>query len=210
MTIAKDERARMVERSQPAPAPESFHRSGLVSSLVGMLAGLGMLTLISATLAATLALLSLQFELEATDAELRGLVTIAVAIIAVVVLASTVVGGFVAGRFARYGGIKVGVGASLWLMLVLGIFIGLGVGLGEASGTFDRVEAADRLTSAGPVDLIVGAAVAGGVLVVLALLGGLMGGRFGQTAEPGKTEAVVDLRESDNEEPLVEDDETSV
>lgn len=202
MTITRGKRDQYIDRSQESPGDRpSFHRSGVISSLMGMLTGLGMLTLMTAVLTTTVALLSLRFDLVATDDEIRGLSAISLAIAAVIVLASTVMGGFVAGRLARYGGIRVGIGASLWLMLVVGIFAGTTVWLGDTVGTLDGLDVAG-LAASTPVDVATAAAIAGGGLVALALLGGLLGGRFGQMSERGETGAVVDLRGADDREAL--------
>jgi hypothetical protein len=212
MTITQEERERMLNGSVEATRVEPrFPRSGIVSSLMGMLAALGMLILMSAILTAGGVLLDLEFDLVATNGDLQELSAIALAITAVVILASTLVGGFVAGRMARYGGIGVGLGAALWLTLVLGIFAGLTLWVGEVSNTFDGFNFADRLSGINTADLTMVAALAGGGLFLLAILGGLLGGRFGQTEGRAPTETVVDLRDvEDVRESEVEDTRTSV
>lgn len=212
MTITQDERERMINGTdETAPAQPRFHRSGVVSSMMGMFAGLGMLIVMSVILTAGGILLGLEFDLLATDGNLQELSAIALSITAVVVLASTLIGGFVAGQMARYGGISVGLGASLWLALVLGIFVGLALWVGDVSNTFDGFDLADRLSNINASDLTMVAALAGGGLFLLALLGGLLGGRFGQTERRAPTETVVDLRDEDDaREPDIEDTRTSV
>jgi hypothetical protein len=212
MTITQEERERMINGSVEAtPIEPRFHRSGVVSSLMGMLAGLGMLVLVSAILTAGGILLDLEFDLVATDGNLQQLSAIAVAITAVVILASTLIGGFVAGRTARYGGMFVGLGASLWLILVLGIFAGLTLWVGDASNAFDGFNLADRLSGIDAADLTMVAALTGAGLFLLALLGGLSGGRFGQTEERPPVETVVDLRDvEETTETEIEDTRTSV
>src|SRR5918996_818896 len=163
MTITQEERDRIINGSDHTTQEiPRFHRSGVVSSFMGMLAGLGMMILISAVLAAGGILLDLEFDLVATDGNLQELSAIALSITAVVILASTLVGGFVAGRMARYGGIGVGLGASLWLTVVLGIFAGLTLWVGEASNTFDGFNLSDRLSGINTADLTMVAALAGG------------------------------------------------
>lgn len=212
MTITQEERERIVKGSQGTTLEHPrFHRSGVVSSLMGMLAGLGMMVLTSAILTAGGILLDLEYDLVATDGNLQELSAIALSLAAVVILASTLVGGFVAGRMARYGGMGVGVAASLWLALVLGILAGLTLWVGEVSNTVDGLDLADRLSGINAADLTMVAALAGAGLFALALLGGILGGRFGQTEGRASTETVVDLREADDaRESDVEDTPTSV
>jgi hypothetical protein len=196
MTITQQERERIINGSEETtPAEPRFHRSGVVSSLMGMLAGLGMLVLMSATLAAGGILLDLEFDLVATDGNLQELSAIAVSIAAVVLLASTLIGGFVAGRTARYGGMVVGLGASLWLTLVLAVFAGLTLWVGDVSNTFDGFNLADRLSGINAADLTMVAALTGAGLFLLAVLGGVLGGRFGHTEGRPPAETVVDLRD---------------
>lgn len=212
MTITQEERERMINGSvETTRIQPRFHRSGVVSSIMGMLAGLGMMVLISAVLAAGGILLDLEFDLVATGGNLQELSAIALSITAMVILASTIVGGFVAGRMARYGGLGVGLGASLWLTLVLGIFAGLTLWVGDVSNTFDGFDLADRLSGINAADLTTVAALAGAGLFLLGLLGGLLGGRFGQTERRAPAETVVDLREvEDTVESGTEDTRTSV
>jgi hypothetical protein len=212
MTITQEERERMINGSVEAtPVEPRFPRSGIVSSLMGMLAALGLLVLMSAILTAGGFLLDLEFDLVATNGDLQELSAIALAITAVVILASTLVGGFVAGRMARHGGIGVGLGAALWLTLVIGIFAGLTLWVGEVSNTFDGFNLADRLSGINTADLTMVAALAGGGLFLLAILGGLLGGRFGQTDGRARAETVVDLRDvEDVRETEIEDTRTSV
>lgn len=212
MTITQEERERMINGSMETTRIQPrFHRSGVVSSIMGMLAGLGMMVLISAVLAAGGILLDLEFDLVAIGGNLQELSAIALSITAMVILASTIVGGFVAGRMARYGGLGVGLGASLWLTLVLGIFAGLTLWVGDVSNTFDGFDLADRLSGINAADLTTVAALAGAGLFLLGLLGGLLGGRFGQTERRAPAETVVDLREvEDTVESGTEDTRTSV
>jgi hypothetical protein len=212
MTITQEERERMLNGSdETTQSQPRSHRSGVVSSLMGMLAGLGMMVLMSAVLTAGGILLDLQFDLVATDGNLQEISAIAVAITAVIVLASTLMGGFVAGRTARYGGLVVGLGASLWLTLVLGIFAGLTLWVGDASNAFEGFDLADRLSGINAADLTMVAALTGAGLFLLALLGGLLGGRFGQTEGRAPAETVVDLRdEEDTAEGEIEETRNSV
>lgn len=210
MTITREERERMVVGSEER-AQLGTQGSNVASSLMGMLAGLGMFVLLSALVTAGTALLDVEFDLLSTNGDLQQLSMIAVTTMAIILTASAVVGGYVAGRIARYDGTLVGLGASLWLMLVFALFAGLALWIGSVSDALDPVELADPLSAIDTADLTNPAVIAGSGLLVVTLLGGLLGGRLGQTEAIAATETVVDLREvEDTEEAEVEDTRTSV
>lgn len=198
MTISQEERERLI--SGPEETVEThvrYERSPVLASLMGALAGLGMLILISAALTAGGLLLNLEVGFVIADAGVQELSGIGLAIAAIVILASTLIGGFVAGRIARWGGTAVGLGSSLWIVLMVALITGLGIWVGDAAGALDGLDLADRLSGIATTDLTIAAAIAGGGLFVVALLGGLLGGRFGQTDDNRPTEKVVDLRPLD-------------
>lgn len=212
MTITQEERERMlngsVESTQTQPR---FQRSTVASSLMGMLAGLGMLVLLSTLLTAGAMLLDLEFDLLSTNGNLQQLSMIAFTITAIILAASTLAGGYVAGRIARYDGTLVGLSVGLWLTLVFALFAGLALWVGSVSDALGGFDLADRLSAIDIADITVPAATALGGLFVVTLLGGLLGGRFGQTEEKPAAETVVDLREVEGtEETHVEDTRTSV
>lgn len=198
MTITREERQRIVNGSEEtADSQQTFQRSGVASSLMGMLAGLGMLVLLSALLGAGAILLDLEYGLISTNGDLQELSVIGLTITALVILAATLVGGYVAGRIARYGGMVVGLASTLWLTLVFAIFAGLALWIAAVSERFDGFDLAGEISAFATAELTTAAAIAGGGLFVLALLGGLLGGRFGQTEQKHETETVVDLRDVD-------------
>lgn len=197
MTITEMERRRLIGESGGTASPyPRFQRSGVIASLMGMLAGLGMLVVLTAVLAAGAILLNLEFDFIDTAAEVREISVVGIVIAALVVLVSTFVGGFTAGRAARYGGIRLGLGSSLWLLIVFLLFAGLTLLLGVISDTFGGFDLADRLSLLDRPDLVVAATITAVGLIVLALLGGLVGGRVGETKDQDlrDMEAVIDLR----------------
>jgi hypothetical protein len=213
MTITNEERQRIVNGSDEVTASDPrYHRSGIATSLMGMLAALGMLTFLSVVVGAGAVLLDIELGFVSAQADLQELSAIGLSITALVVLASALIGGLVAGRLARYGGMLVGLFTSLWLTLVLAIFAGLAWWVGIASETLDGLDLTEELSDIATAELTTAAAIAGGGLLVLALLGGMLGGRIGQTEEkPAKT--VVDLRYAEEREPEateVDDTRTSV
>lgn len=197
MTISEEERQRLLgEREEVTVTYPKYQRSGVMASLMGMLAGLGMLVFVSALLAAGAILMSLEFDLIRTATDVREMSIVGVVIAALVVLVSALVGGVVAGRVARWGGIVVGLMASLWLMIVLVMFAGLTLAVGAVSATFDGFGLADRLGMLDTTNLRTAAALTLAGLSAVALLGGLLGGRLGETGD-GEIRTVVDVRDPD-------------
>lgn len=214
MTISNEERQRIVNGSEEATAGDPrYHRSGVATSLMGMLAALGMLTFLSVVVGAGAVLLDIEFGLASAQADLQELSAIGLSITALVVLASALIGGLVAGRLARYGGMLMGLLTSLWLTLVLAIFAGLALWVGTVSEALDGFDLTGELSDIATAELTTAAAIAGGGLFLLGLLGGMLGGRIGQTEEKPATETVVDIRdvkEKEPEEAEVDDTRTSV
>lgn len=212
MTISQEERQRLIIGSEDTVETQPrFERSPIVAALMGMLAGLGMIVLIGAGLTAGALLLNVGFDLVIVDAGVQELSFIGVGIAAVVILASTLIGGFVAGRLARYGGLGVGIGSSLWLTLALALLTGLGMWAATVTDVLDGVDVGIDFSRITTSDLTTGAAIAAGGLFVVALLGGLLGGRFGQTERSRPAPAIVDLREMDEtSETSAADERTSV
>jgi len=212
MSITQEERDRMINGSvETTRAQPRFHRSGVASSLMGMLAGFGTFVLLSALLTAGAILLDLELDLLSTNGDLQQLSMIAITITAIILAASALAGGYVAGRLARHDGTLVGLGVGLWLTLVFAMFAGLGLWIGSVSDALDGVALADRLSAIDSADLTTRAAIVGGGLFVLTLLGGLLGGRFGQTEEKPAAETIVDLRPvEDTQDTEVEETHTSV
>jgi hypothetical protein len=212
MSISQEERERLISGPEETVEPQPrYERSPLLASLMGALAGLGMLLLISAGLTAGGLLLNLEVGFVIADAGVQELSGISLAIAAILILASTLIGGFVAGRIARWGGTAVGIGSSLWFALMVALITGLGIWVGDAAGALDGLDLADRFSGIATADLTTAAAIAGGGLFILALLGGLFGGRLGQTDGKRPTETVVDLRHLDEDREVTpEDSRTSV
>lgn len=210
MTIGEEKGQELGETPDRAIDSERrFQRSGVMASLFGMLAGLGMLVLLTAILTAGAILLELEFDLLSTGGDVQELSVIGLIIASVVVLISTFVGGFVAGRAARYGGMRVGLGSTLWLTLVLLIGTGVTLLLAEVSDAFEGFDLADRLSRFDTADLTIAGAIAAGGLFVLALLSGLIGGRLAATEKEAETlvettEPVSDVRGVERETAVID------
>lgn len=164
----------------------------MVTSLMGMLAGLGMFVLVSATLTAATILLDVRFDV--IDARLSpdGVSSTWLPIVIVATLLSAFVGGFVAGRAGRHGGMAVGSASSLLLILALASLVGSTLALGTISQTFDGFQLIDRLSGIDTPSVRIAALAASGGFVVLAILAGLLGGRLGEPNEETSRASTAD------------------
>jgi hypothetical protein len=151
---------------------ERFGKTDLLASLVGMLAGLGTMVLLSALIAAWAEGVDYQLNVINDQGTLDEASIIGLVVAAAVVFVSFIVGGFAAGRMARYNGGMNGLGAGLWLILLVALFAALGAWVDSAYNAFNRVDLPNWFAQVDVDDLTVMAAVASAVLVLLTLLGG--------------------------------------
>lgn len=170
---------------------ERFGKADLLASLVGMLAGVGTLVFLSALIAAGAGGIDYQLNMLNEEGSLDESSVIGLVVAALVVFASFIVGGFAAGRMARYNGGMNGLGAGLWLLLLVAIFAALGAWVGAEYNAFNRVDLPNWFAQVDVDDLTAMAAVASAVLVVVTLLGGYIGGRLGETYHRRVDAAIV-------------------
>ncbi|HWB89495.1 MAG TPA: hypothetical protein VG872_09865 [Acidimicrobiia bacterium] len=170
---------------------ERFGKTDLLASLVGMLAGLGTMVLLSALIAAWAEGVDYQLNVINDQGTLDEASIIGLVVAAAVVFVSFIVGGFAAGRMARYNGGMNGLGAGLWLILLVAVFAALGAWVDSAYNAFNRVDLPNWFAQVDVDDLTVMAAVASAVLVLLTLLGGYIGGRLGETYHTRVDAAIV-------------------
>lgn len=157
------------------------------SAFFGWLAAAGMGVLLTALVAAGGAALGVSTGVntdEATGALSRDAATVGtvgIIVLAVVVLIAYYCGGYVAGRMARFNGMKQGLAVWLWA-LVIAIIVAVVVAVGGSQfnvlanlNSFPRIPVNEgTLNTMGIIALVVAAVVA----LVGALLGGLAGMRF--------------------------------
>ena len=151
------------------------------SAFFGWLAATGMAVLLTALVAGVLAALGLGGNGPATAGNLQTAGLVGGIVVLVILLVAYFCGGYVAGRMARFNGVKQGIAVWLWAIIiavVLGI-IGAIAGsrfnlLSQVGGLPNLGVSGDRVTTAG-VLAAVGVAV---VSLVGAILGGLAGMRF--------------------------------
>ncbi|MHA7279739.1 Yip1 family protein [Arthrobacter sp. MDT2-2] len=165
---------------------EKEHFGGMKfgSAFFGWLTATGMFVLLSALVGALAALFGVGADLSPADvrigsgeAQTAGLT--AAVVFGVILLLSYFAGGYVAGRMARFSGVKQGVAVWLWAIIVAVVLAIIGFIVGNQANITDRfqnlgVPSAQELTGPGLIGLLVVAAVA----LLGAILGGLAGMRY--------------------------------
>lgn len=159
---------------------ERFGKADLVASTLGALTAIGALVFLLALIAAgggniSVALNQIDLEGALTDYD-----AIATAIGVVVVFVAFLAGGFATGRMARYHGGANGVGAALWVLLVMGILAALGAWVGPEYNAFNQAYLPNWFAQVDVDEVTVQAIVAalGGAVAMIA--GGYFGGRLGE------------------------------
>lgn len=171
---------------------ERYGKSDLLASVVGMFAGLGVLVFTGALIAAGAGSIDYQLNMLNPEGELDEASVIGLLLAALIVFVSFLVGGFAAGRMARYKGGLNGLGAGLWLVLLVATFAALGAWAGAEYNAFNRIDLPNWFAQIDVDDLTAMAAVASAVLVVSTLAGGYIGGRLGETYHRRVDAALVD------------------
>lgn len=159
---------------------ERFGKGDFLASIVGMLAGLGTLVLLSALFAAGAASLDFQINLLNNDGTLDEASVLGLATAAVAVFVSFLVGGFAAGRMSRYSGGANGLGAGLWAILLVAIFAAAGAWAGAEYNAFNNTNLPNWFAQIDVDELTTAAVVATVVMVAMTLIGGYIGGRIGE------------------------------
>jgi hypothetical protein len=180
---------------------DRYGKTDFAASLLGMFTGFGVLIFLGALIAAGAGEIDYQLNLLNDAGGLDEASTIGLVVAALVVFASFFVGGFAAGRMARYNGGLNGLGAGLWMILLIAIFGALGVWVGIEYNAFNQLNLPNWVAQLDADDLTTMTYVATGVLILVTLLGGFLGGRVGAAyhtrvdaalAEAVRNEAVRD------------------
>ena len=155
-------------------ARERFGGLDLPATLVGMLTALALLVLLGGLIGAAIGAIGYQRGLEDTLEELSiaslvgGVVTLFVAFL---------IGGWAAARIARYDGARNGLMTGIWTLLLAAVLSALAAWLGSEYDVLRNVDlpqwfSTDALTA--------GAIISGAIAIVAMLLGGLLGGLWGE------------------------------
>jgi hypothetical protein len=153
---------------------QEFAGVDIPASLTGMLVAVGLLLILAGIAGAIFGATGFQLDLETATEE----VSVGGLIVGLVVLfIAFLLGGWAAGRMARYDGRLNGLLTGVWF-LVLGAILGvLGVVIEEQYDVLGQV----RLPQYFSGDVVTTAAmVSGAIALVVILLGGWLGGRWGE------------------------------
>jgi hypothetical protein len=191
MTTASYER-RIGGSEDVSEVYERFGKADLVASLVGMFAGLGVLVFLGALLAAGADSIDFQLNLINEEGGLDEASILGLVVAAVVVFISFLVGGYAAGRMARYSGGLNGLGAGLWLILLVAVFAALGAWVGAEYNAFSQLGLPNWFSQIDTDELTTMAVVATVVMVAATLAGGYIGGRIGETYHTRVDAALID------------------
>ncbi|WDF33129.1 YrzE family protein [Arthrobacter agilis] len=179
---------------------EKEHFGGMKfgSAFFGWLTATGLFVLLSALVGAVAAILGLGADLSSEDltsgsASAQSTGITAAVILGVVLLLSYYAGGYVAGRMARFSGIKQGVAVWLWAVIVAVVLTVIGFIVGNQAAVTDRfqdlgVTPTQDLTGPGLIGLLVVA----GIALIGAILGGLAGMRYHRRIDRADFDALED------------------
>jgi hypothetical protein len=187
-TIPRPDDEQFVYRADADTDVVGAHRKGfdLPATLGGALAALGTLLLLSSVVSAAVGAVGYQTGVEGRDLSVAGLVGGLLSL-----FLACLVGGWVAGRMARRKGGVHGLIAALWLVLLAALLAGLAALAGDRFDVTERV----GLPNWFDADALAPLAIGTGLLALaLMLLGGWLGGRWGQRHHSGSTVDVVQTR----------------
>jgi hypothetical protein len=171
---------------------ERFGKPDFLASVVGMFAGLGVLVFLGALIAAGAGSIDYQLNIINQEGGLDEASVTGLILAALIVFGSLLVGGFAAGRMARYKGGLNGLGAGLWLILLVAVFAALAAWVGPEYNAFNRVDLPNWFAQVDVEELTAMAAVASAVLVASTLTGAYIGGRLGEAYHRRVDAALVD------------------
>ena len=155
-------------------ARNRFGGLDIPATLVGMLTALAVLVLLGGLIGAAIGAIGYQTGLDKAKEELSiaslvgGLITLFIAFL---------IGGWAAGRIARYDGGRNGLLTAVWAIVLAAVLSGLGAWLGAKYDVFRNVELPQFFSrDAATIGGIVSALVA----IAAMLLGGFLGGKWGE------------------------------
>lgn len=163
-----------------AAAHDRFGGIDIPASLVGMLTALATLALLSGLIGAALGAIGYQKGLDTDDVTAANVTEISIAGLIggiVVLFLAYVIGGWAAGRIARYDGVRNGVMAGIWTVILAAIVSGLAAWLGDEYDVLRDVNMPNWFSQDA---LTVGAIVSGVAAILAMLIGGAVGGMWGE------------------------------
>jgi len=169
-------------------ARERFGGLDVPATLVGMLTALGLLIVISGITAAAVGAIGYQRGLKGHVGELS-IASLAGGLVAL--LLAFVIGGWAAGRIARYDGARNGLMTGVWTVLLAGIVSALAAWLGSKYDVLRNVDLPQWFSTDA---LTLGGIVSGLAAIAAMLLGGLLGGIWGERYHRRADAAIMSMR----------------
>jgi hypothetical protein len=179
-------------RMQDAGLVEAHRRFGgldVPATLVGMLTALALVAILGGLIGAAIGAIGYQTGTEGNEQELSiaslagGIVTLFLAFL---------IGGWAAGRIARYDGPTNGLMTGVWTIVLGAVLSGLAAWLGSEYDVFRNLNMPQWLSQ----DALTAGAIASGIAAAAAmLLGGWLGGRWGERYHRRADAAIVGARE---------------
>lgn len=185
------ERVRVRETLPDVGVEEAHRRFGgldVPASLVGMLAALALTVLLAGLTAAAVGAVGYQTGLE-EDAEEVSLAALLGGI--AILFVSFVVGGWTAARIARYDGGRNGVAVAAWAILLAAVIAALAASLGDEYDVFGNVGLPQWFSD----EALTAAAIVSGAAAALSMLiGGIVGGLWGERYHRRADAAIASAR----------------
>ena len=193
------EESRTVRRDDVAPgnegiarARENFGGFDIPAQLTGMLVAIGMTLLLGGIAGAIIGSIAYQTGLQGNlnDLSIGSLITGLV-----VLFVAFLLGGWTAGRIARYDGGRNGLMTAVWFLILTAILAGLGIWFGSQYNVVGNVDLPNWFDAWFSSDEVsTGAALSGIAAVLVSLLGGFLGGVWGQRFHKRADETIARTR----------------
>ena len=172
-TVTHESRGAVVHRER-----EEHGGVKVGSAFFGWLTAMGMAVLLTALAAAAGVALGIGVDETDTSVEPETVGLAGGIVLLVILFVSYYCGGYVAGRMARFDGIKQGFAVWLWAIVVAIVVAILGVVAGSEYNVLDRLDGFPRVPSGGD-NLTTGGIVVLVVVLLASLVGALLGGLAG-------------------------------
>lgn len=182
--VGADGRPGPGHREVVARQKEEFGGMKFGSAFFGWLAATGMAVLLTAIVAGVAAAAGVSQKLTAgslTSGTMQTAGLVGGIVLLVIILIAYFCGGYVAGRMARFNGLKQGVAVWLWAIIIAVVLGIIGAIFGSQFGSLSQVSGLPRLNLSSGKISTAGILAAVGVAVISlvgAILGGLSGMRF--------------------------------
>jgi hypothetical protein len=181
---------RVERRPEVREVRERFGGLDLPASLVGMLTGLASVALLGGLVGAAIGAVGYQTGVDGDDVAAISVAGLAGGI--VVLCLAYLLGGWAAGRIARYDGVRNGVLTGVWTLVLAAGLSGLAAWLGAE---YDVLRGVDMPQWFSTDALTVGGIVSALAAIAAMLVGGALGGAWGERYHRRADAAVLATRE---------------